>query len=110
MAARRPLPRADVEDWDKRDTAIPLADAYDEAVGVLRGCWPSRPNWGAGGASAVGLTDDPVPAPTNSPRSAFGPADQQRVLATEAPEDRLVRVRALLGEEAGYLGQRIAMG
>lgn len=107
-----PFPRADVEDWDDRDTAIPLADAYAGAVAVLRRVLALRSELGdPGQPSTVELSDDPVLGTYQvAAVGPFGPADQQRLLATEAPEARLEQVRAMLDEEASFLDRRIAMG
>ena len=43
-------------------------------------------------------------------RAAVRPADQQRVLLAEGPDERLLLLEVLLTEESDYLAARLQMG
>ncbi len=107
-----PFPRADVEDWDDDETAVPLADAYAEATSLLRRVLALKTEVGeAAPPATVELADDPLLGSFQlAALSPFGPADQQKLLAADTPEERLDLTRRMLTEEADFLAQRLAMG
>jgi Lon protease-like protein len=107
-----PFPRAETEDWDDGQTAIPLADAYAEATSLLRRVLALKAEVGETAPPAtVELADDPLLGSYQlAALSSLGPADQQKLLAADTPEERLDETRRMLAEEADFLAQRLAMG
>lgn len=107
-----PFPLAEVEDWPDADVAPPPAGAFAETVAALRRVLALRSELGEPAPPAtVELPDEPVMGTYQvAAVGPFGPADRQRLLATDGAEARLRTLRGMLDEEARFLGQRLAMG
>ena len=111
-----PYPRAEVEDWDDTttDASGDLADSAHHAaraaavVATLRRVLAARAELGDAVAPATQeLSDDPVLASFQAVAlSPFGPADQQRLLATPGADERWMRLGELLAEEEVFVAQR----
>ena len=107
-----PYPRAEVEDWDDIDRGIDLADAYAGVVGRLRRVLALKAELAEPAVDAtIELADDPSLGSFQVAAVApLGPADQQKVLLADGPDDRLRLLDTLLTEESDYLAARLQMG
>jgi hypothetical protein len=86
--------------------------AYVAAQAALRRVLGLRAELGEPAALATTtLTGDPVLGSYQVAALApFGPADQQRLLGTDGPIERLRLAIELLDEEASFLAQRLELG
>jgi len=107
-----PYPRAEVEDWDDIDRGIDLADAYAGVVGRLRRVLALKAELAEPAVDAtIELADEPSLGSFQVAAVApLGPADQQKVLLADGPDDRLRLLDTLLTEESDYLAARLQMG
>lgn len=107
-----PYPRADVEEWDDVDAGSDLADAYTIVVGRLRRVLALKSELAEPAVDAtIELTDEPSLGSFQVAAVApLGPADQQRLLSAEGPDERLRILDMLLTEESDYLAARLQMG
>jgi len=107
-----PYPRAEVEDWDDLDAGIDLADAYAGVVGRLRRVLALKAELAEPAVDAtIELADEPSLGSFQVAAVApLGPADQQKVLLADGPDDRLRLLDTLLTEESDYLAARLQMG
>lgn len=107
-----PFPRAEVEDWEDDETAVPLDDAHTEATSLLRRVLALKAEVGeAAPPATVELADDPLLGGYQlAALSPFGPADKQKLLAANSAGERIDHTCRLLAEEADFLSKRLAMG
>lgn len=110
-----PYPRAEVVDWpDVESTPADEASVgavLDEVRHALRRVLATAAELGEPVAPATtDLADDPLVASYQATALApFGPADTHALLVEPGTLTRLVRLRDLLTEEAGFLAQRLAL-
>jgi Lon protease-like protein len=106
-----PYPRADVEDWDDDVGAVDLGPTYDATCSVLRRVLALKAELTEPAADAtIELSTEPTLGSYQVAAVApLGPADQQQLLETPGPEERLRRLHGLLTEEEGYLQARLTM-
>ena len=107
-----PYPRADVEDWVDREPSAGASDAYRGIVGRLRRVLALKSELAEPAVDAtIELSDDPALGSFQVAAVApIGPADQQRVLQADGPDERLRLLDVLLSEESDYLSARLQMG
>lgn len=107
-----PYPRADVLDWPDEPAVTDLEGAYRERARLLRRVLAFKAELDEPAAPpTIELSDDPgLGGYQLSAVGPFGPADQQRLLAVEGPQERLQLVGELLAEESRFLEQRLALG
>jgi uncharacterized protein len=107
-----PYPRASIEDWEDTAPGSDVADAYVSAVSLLRRVLALKAELAEPAVDAtIELTDDPVLGSFQAAAvSPLGPADHQRLLLAEGPDERLALLDALLTEESDYLAARLRMG
>ena len=107
-----PYPRADVEAWDDLDPSATTAESYAGVVARLRRVLAQKAELAEPATDAtIELSDDPALGSFQVAAVApLGPADQQRVLLAEGPDERLLLLEVLLTEESDYLAARLQMG
>jgi Lon protease-like protein len=107
-----PYPRADVEEWDDADPTDETMDAYRAVLGQLRRVLASKAELAEPAVDAtIELSDDPALGSFQVAAVApLGPADQQRLLQADGPDERLRLLDSLLREENDYLAARLQMG
>ena len=107
-----PYPRADVEDWDDAMPGPDAADGYRNVMAKLRRVLALKAELAEPAADAtIELSDDPGLGSFQVGAVApIGPADQQRVLMAEGPDQRLQLLELLLSEESDYLAARLQLG
>jgi len=107
-----PYPRADVEDWDDAEPGPDAADGYRNVMAQLRRALALKAELAEPAADAtIELSDDPGLGSFQVGAVApIGPADQQRVLMAEGPDQRLQLLELLLSEESDYLAARLQLG
>jgi Lon protease-like protein len=107
-----PHPRAVVEDWADTEADSTTADAYQRVLGRLRRVLALKAELAEPAVDAtIELTGDPGLGSFQVAAVApIGPADQQRLLEAEGPDERLRRLDMLLTEESDYLAARLQMG
>lgn len=107
-----PYPQADVEDWEDREPGAGASAAYRAVVARLRRVLALKAELAEPAVDAtIELSDDPALGSFQVAAVApIGPADQQRVLGAEGPDERLVLLETLLDEESDYLAARLQMG
>lgn len=106
-----PYPRAEVRDWP--DPMVDRSDLDDALAAMLvpfRRAVAHKAELGeATVPSTIELSDDPAMAGYQAAAvGPIGPLDQQRVLATEDPVDRLRLLAGLFDEEGDVLAARLA--
>lgn len=99
-----PYPRADLVDWpddiDRADNAD-LEKLYRQQVSALRRVLAMTAELGLPADPTVEVSDDPLLGSYHlSLLAPIGALDRQRLLAANGPRDRIVRLGALLAEEA----------
>jgi Lon protease-like protein len=106
-----PYPRADVEDWADGEPDADVRERYDAVVSHLRRVLALRSELAEPAVDAtIELSDDPVMGSFQASAVApLGPADQQRLLLSEGPSERLLLLESLLREESDYLAARLGM-
>jgi Lon protease-like protein len=106
-----PYPRADVEDWADGEPDVDVRERYDAVVSHLRRVLALRSELAEPAVDAtIELSDDPVMGSFQASAVApLGPADQQRLLLSEGPSERLLLLESLLREESDYLAARLGM-
>ncbi|HEX4867587.1 MAG TPA: LON peptidase substrate-binding domain-containing protein [Acidimicrobiales bacterium] len=107
-----PYPVAEVDDWPDPEPGPDHADLLADAVAKLRRSLALAAEAGDAAAPAtVELVDDPVlagyQAVALAPISVF---DRHRLLAADAPEDRLRQLAQLLDDALEVLAARLAGG
>jgi len=107
-----PYPRADVEDWHDRAPSADAVEHYDAVRARLRRVQALKAELAEPAADAtIALSDDPALGSFQVAAVApLGPADQQRVLLADGPDERLQLLGVLLSEESDYLAARLQMG
>jgi len=107
-----PYPRADVEDWDDAEPGPDAADGYRNVMAQLRRALALKAELAEPAADAtIELSDDPGLGSFQVAAVApIGPADQQRVLVADGPDQRLQLLELLLSEESDYLAARLQLG
>ena len=107
-----PYPRADVEDWEDAVPGPDAADGYRNVMAHLRRALALKAELAEPAADAtIELSDDPGLGSFQVGAVApIGPADQQRVLMAEGPDQRLQLLELLLSEESDYLAARLQLG
>jgi Lon protease-like protein len=107
-----PYPRADVEDWDDGVPGPDVTDRYRNVMAQLRRVLALTAELGEPAADAtIELSDDPGLGSFQVAAVApLGPADQQRVLMADGPDQRLQLLELLLSEESDYLAARLQLG
>jgi Lon protease-like protein len=107
-----PYPRADVEEWSDVDPGADAADVYDAVVSRLRRVLALKAELAEPAVAAtIELSDDPALGSFQVAAVApIGPADQQRLLQAQGPDERLHLLDMLLTEESDYLAARLQMG
>jgi ATP-dependent Lon protease len=107
-----PYPRADIEYWDDTEPGNGAADAYAKVLAQLRRVLALKAELAEPAADAtIELSDDPALGSFQvAAVSPLGPADQQRILLAEGPDERLQLLEVLLAEESDYLAARLQMG
>jgi Lon protease-like protein len=109
-----PFPRAEIEPLADA-VAAPDAAPIDEVAQLLRRVFALRTQLGDPNAApvevAVELDDDPVRASFEAcAMGSLGPLDGQRLLEVDDAGERLLRLAALLEEEAAVLEFRLSAG
>ena len=107
-----PYPRADVEDWDDVPAGGDAAAQYQRVVADLRRVLALKAELAEPAVTAtIELSEDPGLGSFQAAAVApLGPADQQRLLLAEGPDERLRLLGALLAEEHEYLVARLQLG
>jgi Lon protease-like protein len=107
-----PYPRADVEDWDDPAPGADATDHYRDVLAQLRRVLALKAELAEPAADAtIELSDDPGLGSFQVAAVApIGPADQQRVLGADSPDQRLQLLEVLLAEESDYLAARLQLG
>ncbi len=107
-----PYPQADVDDWPDAEAGPECADRAAAVVARLRQALALAAEAGDAVAPAtIGLSDDPVLVGHQAAAIApIGPLDQQRLLRSATPEDRLEALDELLIDAIEVLGLRLAGG
>ena len=107
-----PYPRADVEDWEDPEPSADAVEQYDAVRARLRRVLALKAELAEPAADAtIELSDDPALGSFHVAAVApLGPADQQRVLLADGPDERLQLLGVLLSEESDYLAARLQMG
>ena len=107
-----PYPRADVEEWDDASPTTETLDAYSVVLSRLRRVLALKAELAEPAVDAtIELSDDPALGSFQVAAVApLGPADQQRLLQADGPDERLRLLDSLLREENDYLAARLQMG
>jgi Lon protease-like protein len=107
-----PYPRAEVVACEDGPAGAEALGRRDDLERVLRLVLARKAELGEGAAAAPPeISPDPAVATWQAVGLApLGPLDAQRVLGTDAADDRLEMVLALLAEEEAVLAQRLAGG
>lgn len=107
-----PYPRAAVEDWDDPVPEAETTDRYREVLSQLRRVLALKAELAEPAADAtIELSDDPALGSFQIAAVApIGPADQQRLLVADGPDQRLQLLEVLLAEESDYLAARLQLG
>src|SRR5438067_7128286 len=107
-----PYPRADVEEWDDLEPSTTAAEHYAGVQSRLRRVLALKAELAQPAVDAtIELSEDPVLGSFHVAAVApLGPADQQRILLAEGPDERLQLLEVLLAEESDYLAARLQMG
>jgi Lon protease-like protein len=107
-----PYPRADVEEWPDAEPQPAAAEQYAAVRAQLRRVLALKAELAEPASDAtIELSDDPALGSFQIAAVApLGPADQQRVLLAEGPDERLQLLGVLLAEESDYLAARLQMG
>jgi len=107
-----PYPRAEVEHWDDTASGADAPERYRDVLAQLRRVLALKAELAEPAADAtIELSDDPSLGSFQVAAVApIGPADQQRLLAAEGPDQRLQLLEVLLAEESDYLAARMQLG
>jgi Lon protease-like protein len=107
-----PFPRADIEDWDDVEASVDAQDAYTTVMSRLRRVLALKAELAEPAVDAtIELSDEPGLGSLQAAAVApIGPADQQRLLQADGPDERLRLLDILLSEESDYLAARLQMG
>lgn len=107
-----PYPRAQVEEWADVEPTAAAAARYADVCAQLRRVLALKAELAEPAADAtIELSDDPTLGSFQVAALApLGPADQQRILLAEGPDERLLLLGVLLAEESDYLAARLQMG
>lgn len=107
-----PYPRAVVRDWPDTEPGADLVDAVGAVVDRLRRLLALAVEMGATGVPLdVAFDDDPVVAAGQLVAvSPVGPADRQRLLVADGPDQRMAMLASLLDEEAATLRAQMELG
>ena len=107
-----PYPRADVEEWEDATAGAHAVERYAAVVARLRRVLALKSELAEPAADAtIELSDDPGLGSFQVGAVApLGPADQQRVLSADGPDERLQLLEVLLAEESDYLAARLQQG
>ena len=107
-----PYPLADVEHWDDLEPSSTADEAYAGVRARLRRVLALKAELAEPAVDAtIELSDDPALGSFQVAAVApLGPADQQRILQAEGPDERLQLLEVLLTEESDYLAARLQMG
>lgn len=101
-----PYPRADVTDWpdDEVTDGDDLLSLYRQQEAALRRVLAMTAELGRPADPTFDISDEPLAGSYHlTVLAPLGPLDRQRLLAADGPRDRLVRLGALLAEEAADL-------
>jgi len=107
-----PYPRAEVEHWDDAASDADAPQRYRDVLAQLRRVLALKAELAEPAADAtIELSDDPALGSFQVAAVApIGPADQQRLLVAEGPDQRLQLLEVLLAEESDYLAARLQLG
>ena len=107
-----PYPRAEVEDWPDAEAGPEAPARYTAVRSQLRRVLALKAELAEPAADAtIELSDEPALGSFQVGAVApIGPADQQRVLLAQGPDERLQLLEVLLAEESDYLAARLQMG
>ena len=107
-----PYPQATVEDWDDPAPSAAAPRRYQDVIATLRRVLALKAELAEPAAAAtIELSDDPALGSFQVAAVApLGPADQQRVLVADGPDQRLELLEVLLAEESDYLAARLQLG
>lgn len=107
-----PYPRAEVQEWPDADAGPDAAERYRVVRSTLRRVLALKAELTEPAVDAtIELSDEPALGSFQVAAVApLGPADQQRLLLAEGPDERLQLLGVLLAEESDYLAARLQMG